>query len=356
MEFASGNKWKAIIPLVMASVWSLFSLTEEHLTEKTRTPQVNMELDPHWDDFKSRYNKTFNRNTEAARRLAWEQNLIRIIQHNEEAAAGKHNYTLRDNHLSDMDPNTYAAKMIKLRHSGRRRRLPEETLGTPVHDPEKIPEEFDWREKGFETPAWNQEDCGACYAFAVSSTVSGQIFKEAGVLRYLSVQQIVDCSGNVGNLGCGGGSLRNTLKYIQGTGGLETYKDYPYKAKQETCQFKKDKAVVRVISWAVLPPRDEHALKVAVWKVGPIAVSLNASPATFQLYHSGVYDDPECSSDFVNHAMLLVGYTKDSWILRNWWSDEWGEKGYMYLKRGANRCAISNYAAYAHIDKYSLKL
>lgn len=41
-----------IIPLVMASVLSLFSLTEEHLTEKTRTPQVNMELDPHWDDFK----------------------------------------------------------------------------------------------------------------------------------------------------------------------------------------------------------------------------------------------------------------------------------------------------------------
>lgn len=67
------------------------------------------------------------------------------------------------------------------------------------------------------------------------------------------------------------------------------------------------------------------------------------------IYRSGVYDDPACSSSSVNHAMLLVGYTKDAWILKNWWSSKWGDNGYMYLARGKNQCAVSTYAAYASI-------
>lgn len=62
---------------------------------------------------------------------------------------------------------------------------------------------------------------------------------------------------------------------------------------------------------------------------------------------SGVYDDHSCSSSTVNHAMLVVGYTKDAWILKNWWGSHWGENGYMRLKRRVNRCGIANYAAYA---------
>lgn len=35
----------------------------------------------------------------------------------------------------------------------------------------------------------------------------------------------------MGNYGCGGGSLRNTLKYLDKTGGLMAYVDYPYAAR-----------------------------------------------------------------------------------------------------------------------------
>lgn len=45
--------------------------------------------------------------------------------------------------------------------------------------------------------------------------------------------------------------------------------------------------------------------------------------------------------------MLVVGYTKDAWILKNWWGSHWGENGYMKLKKRINRCGIANYAAYA---------
>lgn len=64
---------------------------------------------------------------------------------------------------------------------------------------------------------------------------------------------------------------------------------------------------------------------------------------------SGIYDDATCSSDLVNHAMLIVGYTPDYWILKNWWGVSWGEDGYMRLKKGKNRCGVANYAAYAKV-------
>lgn len=66
-------------------------------------------------------------------------------------------------------------------------------------------------------------------------------------------------------------------------------------------------------------------------------------------FSTGIYDDPSCTSNHVNHAMLVVGYTKDSWILKNWWGKHWGENGYMKLKRNKNRCGVANYAAYALI-------
>lgn len=66
-------------------------------------------------------------------------------------------------------------------------------------------------------------------------------------------------------------------------------------------------------------------------------------------YSSGVYDDSACSSKIVNHAMLLIGYTKDAWILKNWWSSKWGDNGYMYMAKGRDQCAIASYAAYATI-------
>lgn len=106
-------------------------------------------------------------------------------------------------------------------------------------------------------------------------------------------------------------------------------------------------AVVNISSWAILPARDEHALKTTIATIGPVAVSINASPTSFQLYSHGVYDDDSCSAATVNHAMLAIGYTPDYWILKNWWGKTWGDDGYMKIKRNKNLCGISNYAAYA---------
>ncbi|XP_076175590.1 cathepsin L4 isoform X2 [Ptiloglossa arizonensis] len=252
--------------------------------QKRFPPEISEKLNEYWNSYKIRYNKTYSDNTEAARRTAWEENLVTIYKHNMMAAAGHHNYTLRDNHIADLGTRQYIRDMVKLIPSRKRRVSEESMLGSMFHDPRRVPRELDWRELGFRTPPQNQRDCGSCYAHSIAGSIQGQIFKQTGMLIALSEQQLVDCSTSTGNLGCSGGSLRNTLRYLEKAKGLMAEAHYPYRARQGSCRFEEHLSVVNVTSWAVLPARDERALEAVVATVGPVAASINASPKTFQLY------------------------------------------------------------------------
>ncbi|XP_032677457.1 cathepsin 8-like isoform X2 [Odontomachus brunneus] len=245
-------------------------------------PEISKQLDDYWQTYKMQFNKTYTRNQENARRMAWEQNLVEIYKHNLMAAAGHHSYTLRDNHITDLSSSQYMRKMVKLIPS-RKRRLSTDSMLSAIlrHD---IPARLDWRELGFNTPPVNQRECGSCYAYSVVESIQGQIFKQTGMLIPLSAQQLVDCSSATGNRGCSGGSLRNTLRYLERSKGLMARSLYPYQAQEGQCKFHRDLSVVNITSWAILPARDEEALEAAVASVGPIAVSINAMPKTFQLY------------------------------------------------------------------------
>ena len=106
----------------------------------------------------------------------------------------------------------------------------DERVGSFHIDEKELPITLDWRERGFITEPYNQKSCGSCYAFSVAHSIQGQIFKRTGKIIPLSEQQIVDCSIINGNHGCAGGSLRNTLRYLENCGGLMRQQDYPYTA------------------------------------------------------------------------------------------------------------------------------
>lgn len=61
------------------------------------------------------------------------------------------------------------------------------------------------------------------------------------------------------------------------------------------------------------------------------------------------YFDGDCGTN-VNHAVLVVGYTKDSWIIQNSWGYNWGDDGYFMLPRGENKCGINTFAAIAFVQ------
>ncbi|KAK6627316.1 hypothetical protein RUM44_009793 [Polyplax serrata] len=303
-----------------------------------------------WQPFKAVHNKMYWTLLDLKRKKQWVENLIRIHQHNEKTRSTNSGYYLRANHLSDLNIREYIRRMLRVTKSHRDSSEPSKYSTTYVKRQLNVPEEWNWLEQGFFTPAWDQANCGSCYAFSIAASAQGQYFRKTRQLRNLSVQQIVDCSVFNGNLGCYGGSLRNALKYCTNAGGLMSADEYPYAARQKLCKYRPWHKSVNVTSYVILPEYDEEAIQEAVATVGPVACSVDASPYTFQLYHKGIYDDPNCSHHKVNHAMLIVGYTKDAWILKNWWGEHWGIDGYMYLKKGVNQCAIAKYAGYPIVD------
>ena len=90
---------------------------------------------------------------------------------------------------------------------------------------------------------------------------------------------------------------------------------------------------------------------VALATIGPLAVAMDASHDSFQYYGGGIYTEEKCSTNDLDHAVLLVGYgvegKEEYWLLKNSWSKYWGEDGYFKIPRNKNNyCGVASSASY----------
>jgi cathepsin L len=310
-------------------------------------PQFTVELNEEWDAYKSTHGKAYEADEELMRRLIWEQNLQHIQKHNLEFDRGVHTYTLGMNQFGDMTFTEFKAKYLS-------KMPPSQSEGTtflPSSNVGDLPTEVDWRPKGYVTGIKDQKQCGSCWAFSTTGSLEGQHFKKTGTLVSLSEQNLVDCSGKFGNMGCNGGLMDNAFNYIKANKGVDTEECYPYKARDEKCTYKTSCIGATVTGFVDIPSKNESALQQAVATIGPISVAIDAGHNSFQLYKSGVYSEPRCSQTELDHGVLAVGYGtdngKDYWLVKNSWGTSWGMKGYIMMSRNKkNQCGIATAASY----------
>ena len=220
--------------------------------------------------------------------------------------------------------------------------------------------DVDWVKKGAVTSVKNQLDCGGCWAFSAAEAIEGEYYIKKRNLYNFSEQELIDCSSYLGNKGCQGGAMTSAFKYVV-SNGLCLDNNYSYTAQQGMCQNTTCGKKLHIDGYYNVPPKSEDQLQRAVMKQ-PVSVAIQANKRSFQLYKGGVYDDPGCG-DQLDHGVLLVGYGSDSdtgldyWKIKNSWSSEWGENGYMRLLKGSDsnegQCGIAMDPSYPVI-KYML--
>lgn len=101
-------------------------------------------------------------------------------------------------------------------------------------------------------------------------------------------------------------------------------------------------------------------LMTALAEQGPVSVAVDINNAAgtvgnWYYYGTGTFASADCGTS-INHAVNVIGYGEDSngkyWLIRNSWSDTWGESGYMKLERssgntaGIGPCALLMLPAY----------
>jgi len=280
--------------------------------------------------------------------LTWESNLKYVDQHNAEAESGIHTFTLKMNKFGDMTSQEFGQMFNGYNMTQKMQSKKGLKHKKSLSD---RPESVDWRTQGYVTPVKDQGQCGSCWAFSAIASLEGQHFKQSGKLVSLSEQNLVDCSSKYGNQGCNGGLMDQAFQYIQNNKGIDTEESYPYTARDGKCKFNAATVGATDAGFVDITAGDEDELTDAIANVGPISVAIDASHTSFQLYHSGIYNEKQCSPYNLDHGVTAVGYGSnaqgDFYIVKNSWADVWGDQGYIMMSRNKqNQCGIASSASY----------
>jgi len=299
-----------------------------------------------WELFKRTHGKNYTVVEDIIRLEIFLKNVEKIAEHNLRYEKGEVSYFLGMNQYGDLAHNEFVGQLNGYKSAGLAKKAAR-TFMKPENF--QAPASLDWRTKGFVTPVNNQGPCGSCWAFAATGSLEGQHFRKTGNLVSLSAQNLIDC--NHKNYGCDGGFMQFAYDYIKSNNGIDTESSYPYEARDFDCRYNAANVGATITGYEVLPSGDEDALVNALASAGPIAIVIDASHRSFQLYSGGVYVEPYCRNNNGDHTALAIGYGteagEDYFLVKNSWGTSWGDGGYIKMARNRNNmCGIATECVY----------
>ncbi|TDH68009.1 hypothetical protein CCR75_003802 [Bremia lactucae] len=296
-------------------------------------------------NFTTTHNKTYMDNEDAAERMAIFHTNLRFI--NGENRKGLP-YHLKVNQFADL---RHDERLLLHRSTLNQRVNDNKAMAMHQFSSFKEPGDIDWRLKGAVTPVKDQGACGSCWTFGTTGAMEGAVFNQQKKLYNLSQQNLLDCSWDYGNNGCGGGFDYQAYEWIMANGGIETTTTYgPYRNAPDYCHFHADNAIGTMKGFVNVTGID--AFNDALATVGPLAVSIDATLPSFYFYGGGYYEDAQCKSDLdhLDHSVLAVGVTTHNGhkytLIKNSWSTHWGEDGYIKIMQKGNLCGVATAATY----------
>ena len=316
-----------------------FSSLEELVNKHTILFQEQGEIREAFNAFVEKFGKEYASKKEYEKRYKIFSDNYKFIQNH-----NQHNqdFTLGINRFTDMTREEFKKFAGKSKVSSIPN-LKEAEMINSIADPI-----IDWDTKGYVSPVKYQDLCGSCWAFSAIGAVESLHAIKTGsvhnVMQY-SEQELVDCSDNYGDMGCDGGFMTYAFHYIKDKG-ISKESEYPYEGRDDTCRKKSNS--FQINGYVTVPANNNDQLLAAL-NIEPVSVTVEADEWTWQMYDGGIVTK-DCGTD-INHGVLLVGSGHDNtknldfWRIKNSWGTDWGENGYIRLKRqsgmGPGICGVA---------------
>lgn len=229
------------------------------------------------------------------------------------------------------------------------------------------PSKYDAREKGFVTSVKYQYRSPMCYVFSLTSIAETSLLAQGKGTYDLSEAHLAYFFGNRSNDPLGNtpndrnvranpyswdGNPRLSTIFLTTRSGLTTEEDVPFpeelKHSGETAvkiSADKEYHVAAYLKNAIFSDYSVNRMKQLIMEKQAVEISMNHDEKYYNP-DTAAYSDP-IKEDLTNHAVVVVGWddtysrknfagssnvtTDGAWIVKNSWSDNWGDGGYFYI-------------------------
>ncbi|XP_014673054.1 PREDICTED: pro-cathepsin H-like [Priapulus caudatus] len=187
----------------------------------------------------------------------------------------------------------------------------------------------------------------------MTSAIEAGICLDQGALPSLSEQVIVDCCGGYYTHGCSGGSVIQAFDCVYDLVSMPYDSNYAYTAKKGTCKYTYGRYIPLYRSqpfyYSNKDGDGEDMLSFFVcYAPTIIAIAVPTNNDRFYMYRGGIIDEHTACGKTINHAVVAVGIGEENgvpyWLVLNSWGTQWGEDGFVRIKRGDGICSVGDYS------------